>query len=1118
MGRNDAGECLRRRIPTALTLTLTVAGLLGLSSAVAQAEAPKLISFGNFGSVAPTAVGVAVDQSSGDVYVTGLLDERNPNLTSSIDKFDASGKPLSPPSPFGEGFDSAAAVNPTNSDVYVLQAGFLGPTAIDTFDPSSGALLSSFPVPESRNYSGVFTAVQIATDSAGNVYVPNVPGNDVEEYSPRGGAPLQTFKGSGGQALSEPAGVAVDSSGNVWVADATGKGRIEEFSPAGAVIGEIKSEGVQALELDTHGDVFAIVENSADFCGSLPPPCKHLVEYSPAGAQLADIGAGSIGAAVGNVPSMLAVNESSGRVYVTDGLKNLVWIYGPPSPPVLGRELAAEVGASEAKLGALINPGGLETSYRFEYDTREYKQGEGPHGISVPFPEGSVGQGVTSRTVWASANGLAPGTTYHFRVIASNELAPVSGVVGIDHTFTTDTSAQGSCPNEQFRTGFSAGLPDCRAYELVTPPTKASTQPDPFGNRLLKENLAARDGNRMAYAAIDILPVSGAQTGGQTYLATRGANGWSSEDVIPLQSDTGLECPGGTQVAGAAKVLGYSADLSLGVLNDGANEGAEGCGAEVVEVVSGEPQGYENLLLRDNTTGAYHLINVPPPGVTPADAHFKGASSDVSHVAFSEHASLTANAPAGVEDLYEWTGGMLRLVTILPNGATVAGSLAGENTQAAARAVSADGSRIFFTAGGNLYVRVNGASTVQIDASQAGGSGGGGWFVDASTDGSRVFFTDDASVALTSDTVPGSGSNLYEYDLGTGRLTDLTPAAKAEVTSVSGSSEDGSFVYFVAGGVLTGPQTNEHGETAQGGQPNVYLSHGGATTFIATRSNQDTGAARVSPNGAFLAFVSSRSLTGYENGTPCETETGLDGALSRSPLCPEIYLYGATSSQLVCASCNPSGEAPTNGATLEPSSPSGSPHYLSDSGRLFFDTAEALVPSDTNHQTDVYEYEGGQLHLISTGTSSSESRFVDASEGGEGVFFLTHQKLVLQDTDEEARNIYDARIGGGFPASSSPAPCPTADACRSASAPQPSIFGAPASATFSGAGNVVAGPAAPAVKPKSAAQLRAEMLAKALRACRSRWKAKAKRKSCEAHAKKRYGPARRAKKTNRRAK
>ena len=90
---------------------------------------------------------------------------------------------------------------------------------------------------------------------------------------------------------------------------------------------------------------------------------------------------------------------------------------------------------SEAKLGALVNPGGIATTYRFEYDTREYREGEAPHGQSAPFPEGSVGEGFASRTVWAAASGLAPGTTYHYRVVATNELGTIYGP---DQTFTTE--------------------------------------------------------------------------------------------------------------------------------------------------------------------------------------------------------------------------------------------------------------------------------------------------------------------------------------------------------------------------------------------------------------------------------------------------------------------------------------------------------------------------------------------------------------------------------------------------------------------------------------------------------------------------------------------------------
>jgi NHL repeat len=1053
-------SALSRSFATPLIALCALFAVLALSTA-AQAEAPKLISFGTFGSSAPLAVGVAVDQSSGDVYVTGLFDELNPNLTSSIDKFDASGKLLSPPSPFGEGFYSAAAVNPASGDVYVLQAGFLGPTAIDTFDPSSGALLSSFSVPESLNFSGAFTAVQIATDSAGDVYIPVTPNNEVLEYdpatcpaAPEPCVPLKTFAGSGAGKLSEPTGVAVDSAGNLWVAD-VGNNRIEELSAAGAFLSEIKSEGVQAVALGAHGEVFALVDNSADFCGSLEPPCSHLVEYSSAGVQIADIGAGSFGAAEQNVPSMVAVNDSSGRVYVTDGLKNLVWIFGPPSAPVVDKELDAEAGTSEAKLGAFVNPGGIETSYRFEYDTREYKQGEGRHGISVPFPEGNVGQGVTPRTVWASASGLAPGTTYHYRVSVSNELGTV---VGPDQTFTTETAAQASCPNEQLRGGFAANLPDCRAYELVTPPTKTSSQPDTIYYQSTGNNHAARDGNRMSYTSIEIQP---GPRPGPDYLSTRGVNGWMSESVLPLQSYTGERCS-------SAGTDAYSADLSKAVLLVGRGETppsgtASSCGAEGLEVVSGEPLGVENLLLRDNATGAYGLLNLTPPGVTPVNAEFKGASADLGHVVFTEQARLTADAPAGIDDLYEWSGGVVRLVTVLPSGAPVAGSFAG---------LSTDGSHIFFSAGGALYVRLNGSSTSQVDASQAGGSGGGGQFRAASADGSRVFFTDENRLTVGSTAAPGE-PDLYEYDVDTGRLSDLTIAQVGEhanVRGVIGASEDGTYVYFIAAAVLSGAEANDHGESARSGQSNLYLSHSGTIAFIAdTQPESECGEVRfcseLSPNGAFLAFTSTKTLTGYDN-------TDMNNGEADN----EIFLYSAASNQLVCTSCNPSGERPSGfkpetnengeevpeqfgGAAVGGMSESeheqgGAPHQITNSGRLFFNTAEALLPGDTNGHTDVYEYEDGQLHLISTGTSSSGSVLLDISESGDDVFFLTRQNLVPQATEEEAQGIYDARVDGGFPAPSSPPPCTTADACRAPVSPQPSIYGAPSSQTFSGAGNL----------------------------------------------------------------
>ena len=1030
-----------------------LAALFALASAAAaQAEAPKLVPNGNF-AAEDGPLGVAVDEASGDVYAAGFLKYSEGAIAGvgSIEKFDASGKLFSPPSPFAEGANYGAAVNPTNGDLYV--ASLSG--EVDTYDPNTGALLSSFPVPE--NGEPLSDLAQIATDSAGNVYVPNVLANDVLEYSPTGTL-LETFTGAGAHALSGPTGVAVDSAGDVWVAD-DGNNRVEEFGPTGAFLSEFKSEGVRALALDGRGDVLAIVYNSADFCGSLEPPCAHLVEYSAAGAQLADVGAGEFGVVKAELPEpldMVAVDQASGRVYVTDAEKSLVWVFQPPTEPTLGKELVAEVGTSEAKLGALANPGGIPTTYRFEYGTTT------AYGQSTPFPEGSVGEGLTSRTVWASASGLAPGTTYHYHVVATNELGTVTGP---DQTFTTATAAQVTCPNEAVRGGYSASLPDCRAYELVTPVTTLSSQPDPGRYESEVEDspagLAARDGDSLAYISNDILP--GSDSGGPDYVATRGESGWSSENVTPRQSYTGDRC-----TTANTKVDAYSPDLSTAVLFAGGEQYAYdtelnsrdgGCGVEGLEVVSGEPLGVENLLLRNNTSATYELINVTPLGVTPEDAHFVGASADLSHVLFDEQAQLTANASDGADDLYEWAGSSLRLVTILPNGTPTVGSLAA-SWESRPHVVSSDGSHVFFTADGNLYVRLNGSSTVQIDASQAGGSGGGGQFREANAEGSLVFFTDDASAGLTSDTVPGSGTNLYLDDLASGgQLTDLTPGGTGSGFEIIQASEDGSYLYFTAYASLAS------GATA--GKPNLYLWHEGRTTLVTTAITiacSYTCLRAVSPNGLFLAFTTSLSLptvnfpSGYDN---MDVGTGnLDN---------EIYLYDAATNELSCASCDPSGEPPAaGGAELQETSGNGAPHPLSDSGRLFFDTAEALLPRDTNSKMDVYEYEDGQLSLISSGTSSSESTLVDASESGDDVFFLTRQQLVPQDMHEELRVVYDARVDGGFPAPVSPSPCTTADACRAPISPQPSIYGAPPSQTFSGVGDLAPPTQVkPKAKPKS---------------------------------------------------
>jgi hypothetical protein len=706
--------------------------------------------------------------------------------------------------------------------------------------------------------------------------------------------------------------------------------------------------------------------------------------------------------------------------------------------------------------------------------------------------------------------------------------------------------AEESCSNAALRTGPSAALPDCRAYELVSP---VGLEPDVHDdNDLAPEGYAASiTGDRIAWYSREGAP-AGSSSYGPYFLSRRGSGGWSSEDVVPPQSTaSGLIC---------YPSIVYSPDLSKGVLQDGWNWGegypsykdnadSENCSHDEPALVQGEPRGAQNVFLRDSATASYQLVNVTSAGVPPRDAWFQDGSADFSHLVFTDPLALTPEAPAppgaalpppggGMgagfavgEDLYEWANGVVRLVSILPGGDAAWGLLANGNESGSRKdsavfthAVSADGERVFFYAegeishetyvgGGNLFLREHAAQprldecagpskacTVQVDAAQGGPESGAGRFQWASADGSKAFLTDERK--LTKDSKAEVGKpDLYEYDLARPpgeRLVDLTGGSSepASVQGLSGVSDDGSYVYFVAEADLSGVQENSQGGEAQAGKPNLYLLHAGAITFIARlnafeEDPQEADAhgdfcdwdsftsveidncmsARVSPDGAFVAFNSLRELTGYKNVVEA---TGLRDN--------EIFLYDAAHNTLTCASCDPTGAPPTAARPGDPLivppsrdeqwfyTPGYLTRQLSEDGRVFFSTQNRLLPADENGVRDVYEYEGGRLSLISSGKSAAFSRLRDASPSGDDVFFTTTDGLVGGDSDNRM-SLYDARVGGGF--AEPPPPSPTCDEqerpCRGALS-EASPSSSPLSASFTGPGNLSSSPS-PSPSPKT---------------------------------------------------
>jgi hypothetical protein len=736
--------------------------------------------------------------------------------------------------------------------------------------------------------------------------------------------------------------------------------------------------------------------------------------------------------------------------------------------PVVGEEWITDVTASSATLQARIDPEGAETTYRFEYGTSL------AYGTSIPIAGGSAGAGTSVLVVQAHPQDLQPETVYHFRVTATSS----SGTgEGSDGTFVTQAPAS------------PFALPDGRQYEMVSPPSKHGAEVESlhiaYNSGEGAAVQAAEDGGALTYLANAPLVANPPGSAGATQvLSTRGADGWSSQDIA-----TPNEKAAGIGIGTGQEYRLFSPDLSLAVLQPlGRTPLSPEVPAEMKE---------NELYLRDGD-GGYRPLITKASNIAPNENRFVGASPDLGYLVFESAAALTPEAHELGNDsfagnLYEWSAGGLKLVNVLPDGEPTLGAAnLGRGSEMVRRAVSNDGSRVVWSTNeALLYSRdLLSGQTVQVDAAQGGPESGGGKFQIASADGTMVFFTDSGRLTSTS-----SNEDLYVFEVSTGRLIDLTANSVHAVQAVLGTSEDGSSVYVLA-------------------QSGLYLLHdtpsGWTTTPIAALSQEDLkGIAeggsdlrsynnRVSPNGRYLAFMSNRSLTGYDN---------LDASSGEPD--EEVYLYDADSGRLVCASCNPTGARPVGefdegngngegkneplmdpfgnwaGAWLAASLPGWTetelgqalyqPRYLSDSGRLFFGSSDALVANDTNGVEDVYQYQpagvgdcrkpNGCVSLISAGTGSAASVFVDAGASGDDAFFLTHDRLAPQDVDG-AFDVYDAHVCSASAPCFAPAPvvpptCSTSDSCKPAPAPQPAIFGAPPSATFSGAGNL----AAPAGKP-----------------------------------------------------
>jgi hypothetical protein len=668
---------------------------------------------------------------------------------------------------------------------------------------------------------------------------------------------------------------------------------------------------------------------------------------------------------------------------------------------------------------------------------------DGSFGCGGGVAVGSVGsttvQGGNNRAkvVATHVENLTVGAHYHFRIFASNAAGSSSSA---DREFIPTLNPPGQdCENEAIRKeNSSLALPECRAFEMVTPAAKEG-----YGASLLDFD----GGNAVTYRSLaGNIADSGMAYGlGNYYTAVRTTTGWQTR--ANLNGPTGSVYDGPEGV-GIGSVSGLTTSgipvFSKDLLSSGWG------------LVKRPTPGGQAYLRKPD--GSFSLIGLGSPfelsggGAT----YFVGASADLSHVLYGPTNSTPTTWGPGVYEFVGTGNDQPRRVDLDNSGAPVS-SCIGRDPEtsnsvgnAKAHSISADGSTIVFTAFGGcgganppadeIWARVDGTTSFDVSASECTRAGAdpcnapsNPTFQSATPDGHRIFFTTTQQL-LNGDT--DQTNDLYACDIPSGNpapvgtanpcssLTEISGVATgADVQNVIAGSEDGSTVYFNAKSVLA-HNPDAFGEEAVAGDNNLYVwrqdaAHpAGQTTFIAPNVGLSPGArsVQVTPDGHYLALDTATPLL------PTDSDNAAD-----------VYRYDADSGQLIRASTGATGTggnadgfaAEFAGAFITHGALEHNSHYaISDDGqKIVFNTAEALSPLDGNGGPDIYLWTPGRVSDISLG--SGEQGVIDGS--GENIYFQSGAVLTPGDGDQQ-EDVYDARVLGGF---SFAEPTCSGEACQS---------------------------------------------------------------------------------------
>jgi hypothetical protein len=664
-------------------------------------------------------------------------------------------------------------------------------------------------------------------------------------------------------------------------------------------------------------------------------------------------------------------------------------------------------------------------------------------------------------------------------------LAALITVCGITRTVPAWASEGEGCPNEALRAELNSSLlPECRAYEMVTPSYK-----DGYA---MNANELSSNGEKAiirSLATVAGIPGEGETvTGGGIYLDTRTPSGWKLSSMNPPQSEFAGQLPV-EQEADDGESLWIQHKLD-------------------------EPSGAADLYLRtaeghftpigplDSTSATEEgsdVLNTAVPYLQPI-----GTTSDYQHIILKqgfqaplyEYGGTNNTSPLLVE-VYGKKGSTDRI-------SECGGYLGGFPEGSSYNALSSKGEVVFFTVYAKneyacsasalapaypaIFARIDGsavssseAETVEISESECssvcGAEESGKNFEGASENGKLVYFT--STQKLTNDAVDGTtsgdatlndgcsetltgdgGCNLYEYDFEKPKGQRLSLVAGGEVAGVAGISEDGSYVYFVSKAMIASAASSPSGGGPQAGQPNLYVyeASSGSTSFIATLAEGDFAdweralfnhpVEVAGEDGQFMLFESSASnvtpddhpvhaplaqIFEYKaeaDGEPAElvrvtqgedgfAENGNDVSTGVEPeksILPARYVFGGAGEDLKTTE-NPRSIS-ENGETV----------FFSTAGQLSSRATSATSSVMAGGCLSVYEFHApggvlskGAVRLVSDGQDVQlfkgaycGAQFEKMDAKGTDVLFSTGDPLLSGDVDNGQRDLYDARLDGGF--------------------------------------------------------------------------------------------------------